>query len=277
MPIARRVGPIEPNARALPRWWSESAVIISDRKQFVFLHNPKSAGTSIRRALLKFDDRDDFYWKHHVSRALGRKLDKAHMAADDFRQEFPADFELLGKYFVFMFVRDPYDRAVSAYNEMAERSLGIATTPGAMARHLRRMNDFLSERCTEDSIRYDFDLRFFVPQHAMCFQGGACLADYIGRFEDLDEGLSKVTELAKLPDNAFAGLAKANRRNRDFQAIDLLTPESIARINMLYERDFTEFGYAQVSPGSASLAQPGSQLLAALKRRFKKVLTRRLA
>jgi len=64
--------------------WSE--------KQCIFVHVPKAAGTSINRAL--------------YGRTLG------HYRAVDLRQRFPKLFE---RCFVFAFVRNPWDRVLSAY------------------------------------------------------------------------------------------------------------------------------------------------------------------
>jgi sulfotransferase famil protein len=250
-------------------------VIVSDSRKFIFLHNPKAAGTSIRKALLPFDSRDNFYWKFQDSRALGRKLDKAHMAADDFRVEFPDDFARAKDYFVFMFVRDPYDRAVSAYNETIDRALSVLTTRGAMEKYARALNRFILEKCDERSIRYDFDMRFFVPQYAVGHASSEEITDYVGRFEELDNSLAEITRLAGLPEDTFRNIARANARNRDYEPMALLSPEAIARINTLYARDFETFGYEVRSPDSAKGVEPSSQILTALQKRFRFLSRRR--
>lgn len=243
-------------------------MIISDTKEFIFIHNPKTAGTSIRRALLRFDGRQDFYWLYHQSAALGRELDKAHMALDDFRIEFPKDYELVSKYFVFMFVRNPYDRMVSSYNETANRKLSLATTPRAIATYLRDLNKFILESCSERSIRYEFALRFFMPQHAMCGFGDQCVANFVGKVEELERSLNAVRELAQLPADTFRSIEKVNARNKSFRALDLLSRDSIAHVNALYARDFEQFEYAVETPDAAGDLEPTAHLLTALFRRL---------
>ncbi|MBV9330979.1 MAG: sulfotransferase family 2 domain-containing protein [Alphaproteobacteria bacterium] len=245
-------------------------MIISDSRRFVFLHNPKAAGTSIRRALQPYDSRSNFYWKTCRSEVLGRELDKAHMAAEDFRAQFPSDFALLADYFVFMFVRNPYDRAVSAYNETVERRLSVITTPRTMRKYIEALNRFILEKCTPEAIRYDFALRFFIPQEAICVADGKSVADYIGRFEDMEGSLDRIASLAGLPDTAFGKLRRANARNRSFQYEDLLSGDTVAHINAVYRGDFERFGYAQREPVSARDVNGAGSLLGTLRRRLRR-------
>ena len=89
-------------------------MIISDRRQFVFIHNPKCAGTALRAVLMPFDTTGNFFWLHDTCN--GRKIDKAHMPLFMMRQRFPEYFALLPRYLTFMAVRNPFTRAISALN-----------------------------------------------------------------------------------------------------------------------------------------------------------------
>ena len=88
-------------------------MIISDKRKFVFIHNPKTAGTSLRRALVKYHDREVSYWHHLEDIFLDRVIDKAHITMRDF-VHMP-DYSSIDEYFSFGFVRNPYDRFYSAF------------------------------------------------------------------------------------------------------------------------------------------------------------------
>ncbi len=87
-------------------------MIISHAKKFVFIHNPKSAGTSIRKALQKYHDDPKEYWHHEFIPLLNRVVDLAHLDVHEISQVRPD----LKDYTFFTVVRDPVERTVSAYS-----------------------------------------------------------------------------------------------------------------------------------------------------------------
>ena len=59
-------------------------MIIGDIHEFIFIHIPKCAGTSVRSALFQHETRNNYYWYHHQipgARDEDPKplIDKAHM------------------------------------------------------------------------------------------------------------------------------------------------------------------------------------------------------
>src|SRR5580658_6306737 len=75
-------------------------MIVSQSKKFVFIHTPKTGGTSIKAVLSRFvssETTDMFHW--HCS-ALDAKRVLQHWS----------------EYYSFAFVRNPYDIQVSMYN-----------------------------------------------------------------------------------------------------------------------------------------------------------------
>src|SRR4051812_6271823 len=90
-------------------------MIISETRRFVFIHNPKCGGTTMRHALMPYDTTNNFFWM--FDDVNGAKIDKCHMPMHVFRRLYPYYFDLLQTCFVFMIVRDPYSRAVSSFNE----------------------------------------------------------------------------------------------------------------------------------------------------------------
>lgn len=223
-------------------------MLVSDRKRFIFLHNPKAAGSSIRSALARYDDRDNFYWHHEDNIKLSRVVDKAHITLDDF-SVYP-DAPLLDDYFVFGFVRNPYARVYSAFLERNSQ-LGITVDVD--------FNQFVRDELNEINIRFDWKFVHFCPQFHFFYRGGKCRADFIGRLEKLGRDFPRVINLANLdPD---VDLPYLNRRTTDVSHAKGLTdvseylekydPTSLAVVNRLYDKDFVYFGYEKYCANSA--------------------------
>jgi hypothetical protein len=126
-------------------------MIISERRGFIFLHNPKCAGTTVRTALSRFDTTGNFFWGFDQWR--GHKIDKAHLPLFVTRSKYPDYFSLFGQTFVFMFVRNPYQRAISAFNEThqhffaaAPEPSGAAAPTGFAADYRTALNKFIARR-----------------------------------------------------------------------------------------------------------------------------------
>lgn len=101
-------------------------MIISDSHRFVFVHIPKCAGTSIRRRLLCFDDRNKFYAGVLTrSPSLG-SLDYAHIPLFFLREHFLSDFEKVMEYHSCAVIREPYDRFSSS---VSQRLRSYSDTP----------------------------------------------------------------------------------------------------------------------------------------------------
>ncbi len=75
-------------------------MIISQSKKFIFVHNPKAAGTSIQQALLPWDD-----GKHLKARTK-------HETLTELRNRTTLD---LSTFIIFGFVRNPWDRFSSFF------------------------------------------------------------------------------------------------------------------------------------------------------------------
>jgi sulfotransferase famil protein len=216
-------------------------MLVSDRKKFIFVHNPKAAGSSVRSALAQYDDRNNAYWDHDDNARLGRVLDKAHITLDDFLV-YP-DASLIEEYFLFGFVRNPYTRLVSAFHER-NKQLGISGDTD--------INHFIQTELNEITIRFDWKYIHFCPQYFFFYQGGKCKVDYIGRFEILGRDYARAANLANI--DADTDLPHLNKMPTDehdpgaaeeeiARCLEQFDPTSLSILNRLYDRDFVYFGY----------------------------------
>lgn len=199
-------------------------MIVSDRHRFVFIHNPKCAGTSLRQALAPYDDRGGRYWG--FAEHAGRRVDLAHLTLSDL-EGYP-DFLLLAEYFVFTVVRHPLDRALSAYREFI--------TKGYLGFPADGPDDFVLRYLDADRARFDFRFVHFCPQHHFTHLAGKCRVDWIVRFERLEADLAHLPALLGVP-------AEVGHENLRAETPLAFGPEAEASLRSLYARDFQLFGY----------------------------------
>ncbi len=208
-------------------------MIYSDSQRFVFLHNPKAAGTSVRRALESFDDSGGKYWGlAHVEDGV-RLIDRAHICASELHVHELMD--RVENYFTFGFARNPYDRFLSAWDEHRGQH-GLDPDLD--------INDWAKQNLSAANIRYDWRYTHFCPQHYFFYRGRKCVADYIGRHERIAEDWAIIQKILGLE----LPLEIHNRRSEGrHDALDGLERRTIELIHEFYERDFTLFGYVQRS------------------------------
>lgn len=188
-----------------------------DRYRCIFVHIPKCAGVS-------------------VSRSLFGNLGAGHYPAATLQQVFGAAcFE---SYFRFAFVRNPWDRLLSAY-EFLQRGGFHAGDARWAQRHLARYGDFDAFVRGWVSERHVAEWIHFRPQADFLFlPDGDRGVDFIGRYEQLEQDFARVCRRLGIE----AGLQQLNRgRARDYRlAYD---SETRAIVERVYRRDIDALGY----------------------------------
>lgn len=242
--------------------------MISHKFRTVFVHIPKTAGQSIETAFL---NAHGLTWETRAPLLLRRNDDPAAgppRLAHLFAREYvalghvtPRDFDAYHKFSV---VRHPYDRAVSAYNYIAdlpaavrrmhessaaERLRAALASLGLEPDALRRVCDRQADRAFEAFFEMqDTDLgpqlaRFFASQSDyLTGQDGRLLVDQVLRFENLAAEAPPV--LRRLL-GAEAALPVRNLSTRPARiSRDRLTAEQKEVLRVRYGKDFERFGYA---------------------------------
>lgn len=186
----------------------------------IFVHIPKSAGLS-------------------VTNSLFGGITGSHMKIVEYQTMFCQ--QQFDQYFKFTFVRNPWDRAVSAFFYLKKGGMGEMNRNWAM-RNLGSYSDFdtfVKQWVNQENIHSHSHFR---PQYKfICLPGKRKPAvDFIGYFENLDADYSfikkKIGVRAKLQTRNVT-----NERHRDYrQYYSEETKEIIANV---YHEDIELFGY----------------------------------
>jgi len=184
----------------------------------LFIHVPKAAGTSVSRAI------------------YGENI--GHFTAQFYRDLSKREFN---KYFKFAIVRNPWDRAVSAYHFVKQGGTDLVQ-PNA--------DEDFSNDCFESFERFvkewltvvDISKKdvVFQPQYwFICDENENVLVDYIGKLEKMDEVSQVLTE--KLNKKFEFEKLNVSKRKKDFRSY--YNAETKALVSEIYKKDIELFGY----------------------------------
>ena len=203
-----------------------------DRLRCIFVHVPKCAGTSIGRSLY------GEYRGNHMGIATYQMI---------FSKE---DFD---SYFKFGFVRNPWDRVLSAYRFMTR---GADATPDRPKKRTGRTGTLKSKQRGEVAQFDDFEsfvlnwvnarntrlYEHFRPQHRfVCTPRGRLALDYVARFETIDDDLAKIGERLGV-DLTVDHLNKTRGEQSDYRSH--YTPQMRRIVEKVYAKDIELFDYS---------------------------------
>lgn len=193
-------------------------MIISHRLKYVFVHVPKTAGTSIE-TLMK--DNDEFqvdvtgHWKgieevdFQEDPRISREL-RNHADAKEIRKYFEREGFNWDDYFKFGFIRNPWDLNVSQYFYWMQTMVNEATTDENRVLIEKYKDkppkDFIKEKAT-----YDFVDHFLCNEHD---HKRDLIVDFVGKFENLEEDFNAALQQIS-PHFGTYSLGKMNASERD--------------------------------------------------------------
>ena len=152
--------------------------MISHRYKFIFIHIPKTGGTSIESALLdKSCELLSNQWDSKVHHTPLNHLTLQEMVDYEF-----IDQAIIDSYFKFCFVRNPWDRAVSEVAYLGSYFEGADLK--------QKLLNMLNCHSYGNHIRPQID--FIDTNHQVTI-------DFIGRFETLQQDLNQIFRLLGLP------------------------------------------------------------------------------
>lgn len=190
----------------------------------VFVHIPKNGGSTVT-TLLKRD------------RYLSRRVNERH-PKDEEKATISGLLKLVGDeaddYYKFAFVRNPWDRFVSAYHYVCQRRADLTDVSSHGT-----FDEFMAA-FAHDPDRF-LEIRYFRPQsYFLTTRSGEMPIDFIGRFERFDEDLKVVMKHLGLRNSAVRHRKRTARS--DYR--DYYDDDSRNVVAQAYARDIELFGYS---------------------------------
>lgn len=220
-------------------------MIISHSHQFLFVHIPKTAGTSIELALEPFATQVKRFPENRLARTLRikanyltlprRRMFSRHATARTARRYLPAAvFERL---FKFAIVRNPWDRLSSEYHYLLRKQ------NHRLHRQVHAMSGFA------EYVAWQTKLRRPTQSSYVYDQAGKLLVDFVGRFERLNEDMLCLQEMLGIE----LDLPHVNRTKRnDYR--EYFDAQSRSLAEDYFREDIERFGYTFDGEEAASAA-----------------------
>ena len=205
-------------------------MLISHSHRFVFVHIPKTAGTSLTRALAPFSNPNPDKRFDKIKSKLGYVSDPASFYlpkhADYRYAEKRLGKEAYDQFYKFAFVRNPWDLLVSYYAYIQKKE----------DHHRRKkvspMSDFSAYLDYEISRNKAFQYKM------ICNEKKEIQVDFVGRFESLASDFDKIADHLGIE----ASLPHINTsKHRPYQ--EAYTPELRDRVAEHWKDDIEIFGY----------------------------------
>lgn len=230
-------------------------MIVNHTHKFIFVHVPKSAGTSVTQLFSQYSSFRDL---EVGGTALGESLQNEfkkrfgltkHATASEIRAIVGP--ELWSAYYSFGIVRNPYARAQSTFHFM-KRWRGNKEMD--RLKFIENMPDFKTFALSHKLKRKQVHRLLWTQTQWLCDEAGKLLVDRVGRLESLDADLHAIQQaIPGLPERHERALEAPmrNKSEADEAALHQLLrdePEVEQALYEAYREDFEVFGYPRFTP-----------------------------
>jgi hypothetical protein len=210
-------------------------MIVSFEKSFLFVHVPKTAGTSLRFVLSRYQHANERYWTNRLLSAVGIPINycwgnylhyrfRTHDPLVRAVEAYPP--EVMAGLFKFAVVRNPWDLLASYRNF-------IIATPGHKRHRRVAQMDF------EEFLRFAIERKIGRQKAMLSDREGRLRVDFVGRFERLQPDFRWIAQRLQISDR----LPHANRGPRhDYR--QQYSPRTRRLVQDAYAEDIDAFEYA---------------------------------
>ena len=223
-------------------------MIVCHARRFIFFHNPKCAGMAFRDALKDYHDDPFSFWGIYTAPYFRNQLDHSHLRLWEMQAQFPRVFACAETYNTVIFVRDPFQRFLSAVNEhMKKFQQQIDLAAMEPAQRVGVVEQFIGKALHVARITTDWRFVHFSPQLWFLSLGGRVTPRHIIPM-DPGGGFAR-TALDRLGLPAL-DVARVNPSPVNLSAA-LASPAVRAFVRAFYAEDFAFFAS---DPALAGLA-----------------------
>ena len=206
--------------------------MISNKYRCIFVHIPKTGGSSIEKIIWSPAERTiENLWmgfiKPHYNKYQTGGLQ--HLFASHIAQEVSA--ECFNSYYKFSMIRNPFDKIISQYKYMSSRSdlrdfIGMQE-PDSFAQYL----DLIAKK---KHVQWDQQYKFIVDEH------GELMVNDILRFENFNNEVSALFNRLKIP---FNNIPHENKSSQRKKTTSYYCKETYQQVAEMYSADFKRFNY----------------------------------
>lgn len=234
---------------------------INHEKKALFLHNVKCGGCYIRDNLLDFYDFKPFAYNIHnkyedffddKTRINYEEDLDSHTIRKKGKYRYyyshqEVDAKIFNEYFIFTFVRNPYERLYSAYCYLKKlvSSTGKIRNSKENIDYYQDFKTFINNIDNINNISY---YHAFITQYEQFINDSNQInINYIGKQETLDDDFINILNIIGFTNikhiNDILCENKNNKSSNNNNIIDEYDQEILSFVNKHFEKDFITFGY----------------------------------
>ncbi|MGK7962050.1 sulfotransferase family 2 domain-containing protein [Crocosphaera sp.] len=215
--------------------------MISHKKSCIFIHIPKTGGTSIEKMIWpeKEDKTEANLWKgfidgyHNKYQTGGLQ----HLLASQVKQEVGDD--IFNQYFKFTIVRNPWDKVISQYSYMKKRK-DLRNFIGMEKDDC--LKTYLSLITKKNHVQWEHQHKFVLDESQNI------IVDYIGKFEEFNKDvytiLDKINIRTKILGIRVLKILHTNRSQERLPYSEYYDSESREMVANIYRKDIELFDYS---------------------------------
>ena len=234
---------------------------INHEKKALFLHNVKCGGCYIRDNLLEFYDFKPFAYNIHnkyedffddKTRINYEEDLDSHTIRKKGKYRYyyshqEVDAKIFNEYFIFTFVRNPYERLYSAYCYLKKlvSSTGKIRNSKENIDYFQDFKTFINNIDNINNISY---YHAFITQYEQFINDSNQInINYIGKQETLDDDFINILNIIGFTNikhiNDILCENKNNKSSNNNNIINEYDQEILSFVNKHFEKDFITFGY----------------------------------
>ena len=216
---------------------------INHEKKCIYIHIPKNGGTYISSILSKYYGFKNYYLQRldHKNFCLGKdeSVDKHenkihgtliyYKTSKYINNIMNMNEKKWNTYFIFTFIRNPYDRIVSGWNYINKYNIPF--------------NNYLDINYNSSSYNY---WHVFMPQtrHIIDINGKINI-NYIGKIENLENDLKIILYKIGIKYIIHKSFLKNNKSHNNYKTY-YINNEIINKVNILMKEDFENLEYEKI-------------------------------
>ena len=211
--------------------------MISHKHKCIYIHIPKTAGTSIKYFL--FPDKEIHWFNANYDVIHGwcpkRKIYMQHATAKQLIETNLITKQQWETYYKFSFVRNPWDRAISDYYWL----MNDQNIKDSFKNYLDKAGRFTKVLNDKSEIHYRGD--HLYPQSSYFDTEGIHKIDFVGRFENFTEDMNFVLKQIGVNQSfdTHINVSKRTKKHYSKMYTDILKE----KLETLYQDDIYSFGY----------------------------------